>query len=204
MRCGGYIRGMFRILTLLSLELLVVAGLWRSGAILDPSNPLDSVVAALRLVALGAMLRLTYSTVVSLTATRLGLTNPGRSANRALAVAVLSSTAAAPAFAATPVIVSDASGTLIPQGALLGPSPSTDPVRDGSRTPPAGEASAVVRRGDNLWRISERHLRTLASAPSPREVAVYWARVVEANRHTLRSGNPDLIYPDETVLLPTP
>jgi len=33
-------------------------------------------------------------------------------------------------------------------------------------------------------------------------VAEYWAKVVQANRHGLRSGDPDLIYPDERIELP--
>ena len=38
--------------------------------------------------------------------------------------------------------------------------------------------------------------------PTNREVARYWIKVVEANKHHLRSGNPDLIYPDEEIILP--
>jgi nucleoid-associated protein YgaU len=38
--------------------------------------------------------------------------------------------------------------------------------------------------------------------PSDSEVAPYWVSVVEANRNSIRSGNPDLIYPGEVVLLP--
>jgi hypothetical protein len=34
------------------------------------------------------------------------------------------------------------------------------------------------------------------------EVTRYWLRVVEANRPNLRSGDPDLIYPGEIVILP--
>jgi hypothetical protein len=34
------------------------------------------------------------------------------------------------------------------------------------------------------------------------EIAAYWVRVVEANQGRLRSGDPDLIYPDEDIELP--
>jgi uncharacterized membrane protein YgcG len=64
----------------------------------------------------------------------------------------------------------------------------------------------VVQRGDNLWTIARNHLRGARSGgsgePSNREVAEYWAKVVEANRHGLESGDPDLIYPDEKISLP--
>ena len=35
-----------------------------------------------------------------------------------------------------------------------------------------------------------------------RDVAPYWLRVVELNRHRLRSGNANLVYPGEVVELP--
>jgi uncharacterized membrane protein YgcG len=63
-----------------------------------------------------------------------------------------------------------------------------------------------VQRGDNLWTIARDHLRSARSGgsgePTNREVAEYWAKVVEANRNGLRSGDPDLIYPDEKIDLP--
>ena len=38
--------------------------------------------------------------------------------------------------------------------------------------------------------------------PTNREVAEYWMRVVEANKGHLWSGDPDLIYPREEIILP--
>jgi nucleoid-associated protein YgaU len=59
-------------------------------------------------------------------------------------------------------------------------------------------------RGDNLWSIAKEHLtaRGGSGEPTNREVADYWMRVVEANKGHLRSGDPDLIYPGEEVILP--
>jgi nucleoid-associated protein YgaU len=61
-------------------------------------------------------------------------------------------------------------------------------------------------RGDNLWAIARERLAAARSGgsgePTNREVAEYWMRVVEANRGRLRSGDPDLIYPGEEVILP--
>lgn len=64
----------------------------------------------------------------------------------------------------------------------------------------AGEdgTSVVVEPGDHLWKISEQHLGESGST----EVAPYWRRVVVLNEPTLRSGDPDLIYPGETIRLP--
>lgn len=78
-----------------------------------------------------------------------------------------------------------------------------------ARLPEATATSAehrsvvVVEPGDNLWRIAERALvETGVDHPTSRQVAGYWAGVIEANRHRLRSGDPDLIYPGEEILLP--
>jgi nucleoid-associated protein YgaU len=60
----------------------------------------------------------------------------------------------------------------------------------------------VVEPGDSLWRIAERHVRSIEADPAPRRIATYWARVVAVNADRLLSHNPDLIYPGETVILP--
>ena len=66
------------------------------------------------------------------------------------------------------------------------------------------QASHVVVAGENLWTIARDHLakaRGGADEPTTREVAAYWLRVVEANRNRLRSGDADLIYPGERIVL---
>jgi len=66
-----------------------------------------------------------------------------------------------------------------------------------------GPATAVVEKGDHLWSISAAHLADrLTRAPSSAEVTPYWREVIEVNRDRLRSGDPDLIFPGETVVLP--
>ncbi|MBW3576900.1 MAG: hypothetical protein KY462_04005 [Actinobacteria bacterium] len=66
----------------------------------------------------------------------------------------------------------------------------------------------TVRSEDNLWSISARTLAAARGRPvrqlSDGEVARYWVRVIDANRATLRSGDPDLIHPGEQVVLPSP
>lgn len=59
--------------------------------------------------------------------------------------------------------------------------------------------SVVVEKGDHLWKISERHLST--HRPE-QETAPYWLQVIEVNTPSLRSGDPDLIYPGELIVLP--
>ena len=76
--------------------------------------------------------------------------------------------------------------------APLSPSPGNGPLDTGS-------VEVVVVRGDNMWKLAQRRIEEVSpqSAVSP-----YWRTVVDANRGSIRSGNPDLIYPGETLELP--
>jgi nucleoid-associated protein YgaU len=74
---------------------------------------------------------------------------------------------------------------------------------------PGGAEQASSHRvvpGDNLWTIARDHLAEvrgrLAAELSDREIAVYWLKVIKANRARLKSGDPDLIYPGERTVLP--
>jgi hypothetical protein len=67
------------------------------------------------------------------------------------------------------------------------------------------ETSQPAARGDSLWTIARDHLAAAGKGsgePSNRQVADYWAKVKEANRHRLASGDPDLIEPGEIIVLP--
>jgi nucleoid-associated protein YgaU len=65
------------------------------------------------------------------------------------------------------------------------------------------ETTVVVESGDHLWKISQDHLdTTLGRAADDTEVAPFWSSVIESNQDKLRSGDPDLIFPGEVVVLP--
>ncbi len=71
-------------------------------------------------------------------------------------------------------------------------------------TPAAAASTYVVKSGDNLWRIAQQHLAgVLEDPPSSEATAAYWREIVADNRDTLRSGDPNLIYPGEVVALPS-
>jgi nucleoid-associated protein YgaU len=93
---------------------------------------------------------------------------------------------------------------LIYPGERIGlPPVAAAPAQPAPETPV--QASHVVVAGENLWTIARDHLaeaRGGAGEPTTREIAAYWLRVVEANRNRLRSGDPDLIYPGERIVLP--
>ncbi len=69
---------------------------------------------------------------------------------------------------------------------------------------PSGGADDLytVRAGDSLWTIAERRAVESLHGAGAADISRYWALVVEANRSSLRSGNPSLIFPGEIVELP--
>jgi nucleoid-associated protein YgaU len=69
---------------------------------------------------------------------------------------------------------------------------------------PAGGRAHVVVAGDNLWQIARAEVIRASGSdrPANARIAPYWQQVVEANRSTLRSGDPSLIFPGEVVTLP--
>ncbi|MGI9647152.1 MAG: LysM peptidoglycan-binding domain-containing protein [Acidimicrobiia bacterium] len=83
---------------------------------------------------------------------------------------------------------------------------SEEQEQDVEQAPEPGDPAATVTvvRGDNLWRLSEQHLQHVWGRDDlgDHEVAGYWVQVIDANRARLRSGNPDLIYPGEVIVLP--
>jgi nucleoid-associated protein YgaU len=97
--------------------------------------------------------------------------------------------------------------TTNPGGGSSNPGGSSNAGGGGAQGPgrEAEQAHRVVG-GDNLWKIARDHLLRERSggsgAPTNREVAAYWVKVVEANRDRLHSGDPDLIYPGERITLP--
>jgi len=89
-----------------------------------------------------------------------------------------------------------------PTTAAVAPSP----VVVSPPTPSAAPDEVVVAEGDNLWVLSARHLaatsgRAIDDVPDA-EVAPYWVRVCDTNRDRLASGDPDLVFPGERVVLP--
>jgi nucleoid-associated protein YgaU len=74
--------------------------------------------------------------------------------------------------------------------------------------PPIGPAdpeglTVVVEKGDHMWKISKRELaEVLQREPGNKEIHPFWVETIEMNRDSLRSGDPDLIFPGEELTLP--
>ena len=97
---------------------------------------------------------------------------------------------------ATVVVMIGSAAIAEPAGA-----PAFVPVSLGEGAGPDG--SVVVQPGDHLWKISATHLEGILDRPAePAEIDPYWRFVIETNRASLSSGDPDLIYPGEVIELP--
>lgn len=61
----------------------------------------------------------------------------------------------------------------------------------------------IIVPGDNMWTLAESRLHAaMGRPPTDGETGPYWRRVVQANRDRIRSGDPDLIFPGEVLILP--
>ena len=82
----------------------------------------------------------------------------------------------------------------------VAPLPKSSALGEGAAPP--GPDRHTVLRGDNLWTIAANHLADNGITRSNGRIAPYWRELIQDNRKSLRSGNPDLIFPGETVALP--
>jgi nucleoid-associated protein YgaU len=194
---------------------------WRLWLASTP--PQDAVVAVLRLVATGGAWWLAATTALYLAARlaripalirALEWTTPRavrRLVDRALALSVIASLAgstaafaggAPPAPVPVVAVVGGEPGVLLPAGTQPAPSPEPLPLPIPSVVSPAPPDRHTVQWGDNLWTIAAGHLADTEVIRSNGQIAPYWRELVQDNRASLRSGNPDLIFPGETVALP--
>lgn len=147
------------------------------------------------------------------------------------ATGVLVTGAALPAADVAPTPVAYADVVAPPPPGLSPPPPQEGPTLDErdegegapAEQPEAEEAPAAtdadaqeddrssdethtVVPGENLWAIAHHHLAEAREVPigdvSTAEIVGYWREVIAVNRERLRSGDPDLIYPGERILLP--
>lgn len=70
------------------------------------------------------------------------------------------------------------------------------PVRSG----PAGGGTHIVRAGETLWSVAAAY----APGEDRRAVRETFDAFLRANRHRFRTGRPDLIFPGERLLVPSP
>lgn len=183
-----------------------------------PADGSGYVFAALRYSAVGVGWYLAATTILSVLA---------HTARSARAISLTERVTAAPLNRLTRAALGAAfaAATLAPTAAAAqapAPVPVMTWVDDGPAPPPdpspgdAGEPTeedeeaelveVVVAPGDHLWSLASRQLTAqLGREPTDRELTPYWLEVIRANRSRLRdAAAPDLIYPGDRVVLPSP
>lgn len=72
--------------------------------------------------------------------------------------------------------------------------------------PPPDPTSHATVAGDDLWSIAAAEVAQVTGRPvaslSNADVAAYWQRVCDANQSHLQSGDVNLIFPGEQIVLP--
>jgi hypothetical protein len=96
--------------------------------------------------------------------------------------------------------------TALSPGQVSVSAPLDPPEAPIAQTADQGSSSVVAASGDNLWDLSAaalaRATRRDRVTLSNDEIAAYWSAVCDANRATVRSGDVNLIYPGEVIVLP--
>ncbi len=96
------------------------------------------------------------------------------------------------------------------------PTPAGTPRESTTATTPGGAVDDIpvvqsgellgttytVKRGDSFWCIATQRVEAETGSDDLATVTEYWVRLVDANRDTISSGDPDLIYPNEVITLP--
>jgi hypothetical protein len=101
-------------------------------------------------------------------------------------------------------VATPSSTTATAATATAAPAPASPPPV--LAAPPPSPAAVVVAPGDDLWTLAARVLAT-ATGRRPdeladAEVARYWVQLCDANRARVSSGDLDLVYPGEVIVVP--
>ncbi|MBT5851524.1 MAG: hypothetical protein HOH36_13910 [Acidimicrobiaceae bacterium] len=141
---------------------------------------------------------------------------------RSLAGVTIAASTLCPSFAAsahtdplpTPIVLFDIGSADL--GPAIVPDEPTDSTPVFERVPSAADSpnamadappsanTWTVQRGDHLWSVAEATLTDRATdgaAPSKRQVARYWQRLITGNRAAI-GADPDLIHPGIMLVLP--
>jgi nucleoid-associated protein YgaU len=204
-------------------------GGWVSGA-----PPVEAGAAILRVVALaGAGWMLATTLVYVAVAVGLGAGTTGRWARLVLpdirrvvdrsvaavvvgAVTVVPSTAAvrdgragsAPVATIAPVREPPIATSPPAPHAAPSPGAAPQPGVPAVTPPPNASVVVVVQTGDSLWQLASARLAEVTATPAAlldeHALTGYWTRVCAANHARLRSGDPNLVFPGEQIVLPSP
>jgi nucleoid-associated protein YgaU len=120
-----------------------------------------------------------------------------------IVVELNTTTTSAPAHRYVPVPAGDRLAP-VPTTARPAPQPAATTTIEAPTMPAAQRAAHVhsVVAGDNLWTIAAAELSRQTGRTAEADIRDYWLQVIDANRSRLLSGDPNLIYPGESILCP--
>lgn len=166
-----------------------------TGTLTSPLT-IGVVLGGLRLIGLGVSFWMTLTTLPYIALRAVGATTLAAQLAKALAPRIrrlvdrvvvtgvlLGATASAPALAAPPPVA-------VPVEVSIEVSEEPEPTVQNSGTTPTHQ----VVSGDSFWNI--------AADLAPDNVVSYWLDLIEINLNVIRSGDPNLIYPGELLILP--
>lgn len=116
-----------------------------------------------------------------------------------------SSVAPPPPTAATLTMTAEAKPADVVMTPLSDAGETMTPIAD-VPVPEPKRRTWTVEQGDHFWSIAEHVLtRAWDRAPTEAETVGYWDRLIRANQRRLPDpGNPDLLFPGQTVVVPDP
>lgn len=184
------------------------------GAWLDATPPEDAILAIVRVVALAGTWYLVATTLLVMLASVTKIPALVRGVRivalpglrRAIEGVAAVSIATAPLVTATPAFASTPAPSEMPMELpAYSPTPAGD--TDAYEPTPASDMAErsdrihVVLNGESLWSIAEDAIPD-ETPDRATVVDAYWRVLLELNAGTLRSGDPNLIYPGEVIRLP--
>jgi nucleoid-associated protein YgaU len=179
-----------KLLLLSGSSALVCSALATHRAAFGADDGVAVANAAAWCVAFGGSLWLAVTSGVGCVSSRALPWTP-RSVRRLIEVALVGSCivgSAVPASATSLPVVRD-----VP--VVRAPTPKPRDHHHRVRPKPMPPGTHVVQAGENLWSIA-------ASIVGPTDALPYWRALVAQNAATLRSGDPNLIFPGEILTLP--
>lgn len=198
------------------------AGYWLAAStllyLIGRASNLPTALRAVSWVTIGPVRRLVDGIVAGALVVTVGLpAHAGTTEPGYVPIPARDPTSADPATNQNPTPGNDdwplAPSTEIPEGRRPADQAPMPPITDpqaanlgsvGLPGPALVEATEiVVRPGDHMWALAEERLSAARGrVVSDTEITPYWLQVVASNESSIRSGDPDLIFPGEVLVLP--
>jgi hypothetical protein len=192
----------------------LVAGYWLAGStilyVIARVGRIPGAIRAVEWATVGPVRRLIDGMVAGALVATIGLPgNAGAMVSSGYVPVPAGDPAPTTTTSQVPEVPNPDSESVFPDAMFLPIQATPDPPFDESPsivpplTVPNGPTEIVVGPGDHMWSLAEQRLTVVRGRQvSDIEIAPYWLQVVGTNLSRIRSGDPDLIFPGEVLVLP--